>query len=61
MATSGDESAGFGATGLKGPGESDLDLSAGMEDLEAAGGGTPDLGAEGEGGAVPPPPTPPAA
>jgi hypothetical protein len=61
MATSGDESAGFGATGLKGPGESDLDLGAGMEDLEAEGGGTPDLGAEGEGGAVPPPPTPPAA
>jgi hypothetical protein len=61
MSTSGDEAAGFGATGLKGPGESDLDLGTGMEDLEAEGGGTAEPGAEAEGGAVPPPPTPPAA
>jgi hypothetical protein len=61
MASSGDEGAGFGATGLKGPGESDLDLGTGLEDLEAEGGGTAEPGAEAEGGAVPPPPTPPAA
>ena len=62
MASSGEEGAGFGATGLKGPGEADLDLGMGMEDLEAEGGGTAEPGAEGGAeGAVPPPPTPPAA
>ena len=63
MATSGDEAAGFGATGLKGPGESDLDLGVGIEDLEAEGGGTPELGAEGAeaGGSAVPAPTPPPA
>jgi len=60
MATSGDEAAGFGATGLKGPGESDLDLGAGLENLEAEGGGEPVAGAEG-GAESPVPPTPPAA
>jgi hypothetical protein len=46
MATSGDEAAGFGSTGLKGPGESDLDLGIGMEDLEAEGSGVAEPGAE---------------
>jgi hypothetical protein len=60
-AVSGEEAAGFGATGLKGPGESDLDLGAGMEDLEAEGGGTTEPGAEGGAESAVPPPTPPAA
>lgn len=54
-ATSGNEAAGFGATGLKGPGESDLDLGAGMDDLEATGAGE-ELGADV--GAAPAPITP---
>jgi hypothetical protein len=56
-AASGDQAAGFGATGLKGPSEGDLDLGLGMEDLEAEGGGTPEPGAEG-GEEVAPPATP---
>ena len=56
-ASSGDQAAGFGATGLKGPGEGDLDLGMGMEDLEADGGGTAEPGAEGG----PESPVPPAA
>jgi hypothetical protein len=51
---SGDQAAGFGATGLKGPGESDLDLGLGMEDLEAEGGGTPEPGTEGGAESAPP-------
>jgi hypothetical protein len=58
-ASSGEEAAGFGATGLKGPGESDLDLGAGMEDLEATGGGTEEPGAE-PGAEAPAPTAPPA-
>lgn len=58
-ASSGQEAAGFGATGLKGPGEGDLDLGAGMEDLEATGGGTEEPGAE-PGAEAPAPTAPPA-
>jgi len=60
MATSGDESAGFGATGLKGPSEGDLDLGSGIENLEVDGGGEPVAGAEG-GTESPVPPAPPTA
>ena len=60
QATSGEEAAGFGATGLSGPSEGDLDLSGAMEDIENA---PAEGGAEG-GEAAPAPaaaPTPPAA
>ena len=56
QATSGEEAAGFGATGLSGPSEGDLDLSGAMEDIENA----PAEGGTEGGEAAPAPAAPPA-